>query len=436
MKQTNDITDFILDLEQKYNLLYWKINDVYIWQLIRVDLFLTLQEKKYKEKYDPSCQKSFLERIRIIFHRVYNSIILNPLFISKKYDVIFFDSGRKYLIDNRYEDIYTYFLKQEYDKKGKRCLTITSSLISDNIDTKHIDSINLLSKFFQMFFFHRIIKQDLTNIASIKNDIFSEFEINIDIESLIRNKYKKFKSQLKLFELLINKTQCKEIFLVNYLNYPALISIAKKKHVKVSEIQHGLLVKESLVYHFPSAEANTLEYFPSQFYIWENFKFNTGRLPISSNNIIINSYNHLSYMKKKYQDAKKNDKSVLISSQPFFSKKIADFILNNAKEMDEYIFYYKIHPLEFESFEKTEIYQQLLKYKNISFIKNETSIYELMAKSKTIIGIYSTSLFEAFYFNCNIFIIESEGIDITNSLLKQNNVHLIKQNESLKLLLE
>ena len=52
MKSREDIRDFILLIESKFPVNIWKINDVHLWPLIRLELFFQIRKELYHSKKD------------------------------------------------------------------------------------------------------------------------------------------------------------------------------------------------------------------------------------------------------------------------------------------------------------------------------------------------------------------------------------------------
>ncbi|KEY18822.1 hypothetical protein [Kaistella antarctica] len=410
-----DISNYLLKVEKKHDLLQWEINGVFVWELIRLKIYLLLQEKMADESFGDFSRVSTLKRIENQLKRIWrNAILRNPFLSRFKGDIIIFESGRKYMIDDIYADIYTYFLCQDFRKQNisfERFETNFKYDLNNEKSSKyhHIDGIKLISKGISNFIKLVFSQNDIDLIKKIEKDICDHLEINIDLKEIITTEYKIFKSEKITYLKLLWLKLPKQIFLVNYSDYAALISAAKDLNIETVELQHGLIIKEALTYHFPNSEENKMKYFPSKFYEWKDFKHNTGKLPLGKDYIISNPHNHLDYMKNKYRDVVRNSKTILVASQPFHSEKIKEFILKNVPLMPDYQFYYKLHPMEFDHFFDSKLAKNLNRYDNLIILKNEESIYKLLKEAKYVIGIYSTTLFEAELFGCTPIILSTEN---------------------------
>ena len=85
---------------------------------------------------------------------------------------------------------------------------------------------------------------------------------------------------------------------------------------------------------------------------------------------------------------------------------------------------YKLHPGEYYQWEKRYPW---LNNPIISVIdSDQISLYELFAKSKYQIGVYSTSIYEGLTFNLKTYLLDLPGVEYMDYLIENNYVKLIK----------
>lgn len=432
----NNISHFLLSLEEKYDLLTWNINSVLVWEIIRIKVFLLLQEKTAAQSFGKIAPKSTCNKVINICSRILNNFILgNPFFRVFEGNIIIFESGRKYSIGELNADIYTYFIAKNLEKEN-----IAFEFFETSIDSKrdrnynktpfHIDSIKFVSKVLHKFISLSFSDDDVNLVKKLEGEIEKTLNIPMDLKHLITSEYKIFISEKIVYKKLLHLKHTKKIFLVNYSEYFSLLSAANDLKIETVELQHGLILKEAMTYHFPNSEDNKMNYFPTKFYVWKDFSYNSGKLPLSQDKIVANPHNHLEFMKNKFENIVKNPKSIVVASQPFYSLKIQDYILKNARVMTDYRFIYKLHPMEFQYFFESGQSQSLLQLKNVNFVKNEISIYQLLKESRYIIGIYSTSLFEAEMFQCIPVVLPIENA-FSKSLEHNKNTIVVNENTAL-----
>ena len=432
-----DISNVLLELEKELNLMDWELSEVRVWELIRVKLFLMLQESQTGEKFDRSRRIGTAEKVRYMMQRIWQNDLLKNPFADRSYkEILVFESGRKYKTDGNFIDIYTGFLTMNFLQNQRTVQVYETANPSDGGSTdlqggKHIDFIKHCSALSSRFIRIPYSEAHEYKTKKVEERITATLGIRCALRELISTSYRQFKSENFLYKILLKYKKPKEIYIVNYIDFFGLTAAAKELNITVTELQHGLILKEALTYHFPGTAEGSLAYFPDRFFVWEGFNHNTGKLPVSKENIISNPHNHLHYMVNSYKDVIKNNRAVIVASQPFQSLYLAEYILKSVPAMQDYIFYYKLHPMEFETFEKTDIAKQLSKFTNVNIIKNEESVYRLLKECRYIVGIYSTLLFEAGIFDCRPLILQTAHI-FTSSLQSDETVRVLKPDEELK----
>ena len=86
---------------------------------------------------------------------------------------------------------------------------------------------------------------------------------------------------------------------------------------------------------------------------------------------------------------------------------------------------FKFHPSE--NINVIEHLAKNLRKNKITVIKDKSSdLYKYLSESKWILGVYSTSLYEALAFNCNIFVLKVPGYEFMKNLIKKNFFTLIE----------
>lgn len=70
-----------------------------------------------------------------------------------------------------------------------------------------------------------------------------------------------------------------------------------------------------------------------------------------------------------------------------------------------------------------------LKNYNFTILEDEKNLYELLASSNYVFGVYSTAIYEALESNCKVFLLDLDGIEDSKYLYENLYVIKIKINE-------
>lgn len=429
------ITSSFLEFENANQLLSLKLKGVYIWEVCRTDIFFMLVDHFISGNVAIE-KKSKWVLIKNTLYRIFvNSLFFNPLFDYKEKKVLIFESGRKYGNQDSQIDIYTNYLDQQLKQKNISFTRYETNYNTDapffkrNFEVKHLDYIQLLSKLRskKMTSFNL---EEKNKIAEIKQSIYDCFDIDLALENIFENNIAKFKQEFSIFKTLFKNKKCKEIFVVNSCDKPAMIAAAKEQNCIVNELQHGLNSDQDIVLNFPFTKEGSLHYFPDYFHQWNNVEMFFAKLPLAKENIKYFENENIAYWLDKTKSIRKIANTILVISQPYGSTEIFQFIKNNLSEMPNHIFIYKVHPVEnFEIF--SDFLNNNPSLKNIRFVQNEESLYELMKKSEVVLGIYSSALFEAIAFDCKVILLNLPGVEMSFSLLEDKKNSIINVSDKL-----
>jgi hypothetical protein len=428
------ITNSILMLENEYNLLHLKINNIFVWQACRSTLYLSILDSLIPNNSGSRKSKIGYSRLKTFMSNIF---FKNPFLDFKKSDVLIFKSGRYYLVEGEgYIDIYTkYFCEDLKNFKVKYQEYESSNLYSEykikNDAAKHLDFISLLSLIKSKFIRVKFTTIDEENIDKIEIELKNLFGVSLNVRHVFEQEIIKFKSQYSIYKLLFKLKRASKIYLVSSVDKSALIKAAKDSDILVNELQHGLISNEGLISNYPDTKEDSLEYFPNKFYVWDNLNMYTSKLPLSRNNIIKFPNKHLEYLVNKNRERARDYKQILVVSQPYNSKDILNYISGNLARLVEWKIIYKLHPVENQIDFMHMINPLLVKFKNLTVVNNELSIYDLLSESAFVVGVYSTSVFEAPLFGCKVLLLNLPGIEASKPLIASGDAVLLNVNENL-----
>ncbi|MGX9984896.1 hypothetical protein [Soonwooa purpurea] len=424
-----ELTEKFLQFEEKHQLLYLRICDVLPGQIARVSLFLRVVEFYIPGNSSPTKVSLFSKFKTLLRRGILNNIFYNPFLDFTQSDILIFESGRKYMSYHGYIDIYTYHLNRYLINKGKSTKVYEvffneNEKIFKNTNTKHLDFIRFSSYLKQRKIECIFNEQEVDIIEKISLAFEQEFGIKIDFKQLFTFEIKRFKAEYSLYNKLFILKKPKEIFIINSCDKPAMVFAAKQNHIIVNELQHGLNSDKDVILNFPYTEEDSLDYFPNRFYEWDNVNMFFAKLPLSFHNIIKFPNLNIQHLLEELKTTPKEKNNILIISQPYGSEEIQQYILKSLPKLGLFQIIYKAHPVE-NMQKMAEFEKKCEGFSNIRVVNNSESIYQLMKKAQYVVGIYSSSLFEAVAFDCKIILLNLPGVEMSFPLLEDANNQLI-----------
>jgi len=429
MSSVEDICNVFFNLEEKYDLNHFKIQDCYFWQLIRMYLYYNIAGQT--QTFGQAQQKnlSLSDKVKSFMPFLKNSLFHSPLRGSFTKDYIIFDHPRKTLFKGEYRDIYSYFLVDElegsYSFEVMEAPYLNKHFSTKRDYIKYTDRIELGSYIFKKFSKIEFSESENKLISNVKNDLEDTFRIKIDLEDIIRNHILNFKYDYMKYLELFKKRQPKKIFVVVAYENKAVIAAAKTLGIETIELQHGTISDFHLGYSYPFKTRNSKEitYFPDKILTFGEYWINKDTCPIAPKNIIPIGFAYFEEKSKDFINKKPKNRQILFISQGVIGKYLSKLAYDVALKLTDYTVVYKLHPGEYETWRN---YTDLVKASNLANFKivdnTSTPLYQLFAESSYQIGAFSTAIYEGLMFNCKTFILEVPGIEYLNDLINEGYV--------------
>lgn len=434
-KTLHEILSQFNQMEEELKLFSLEISGIKIWQYLRFRIFQKILVRKNIQS--PSHDivrnkhiKSFIKNIQFIFKN-------QSAFFQKKKEkeVLVFNNSRRRYINGEYWAIYTDFL---FDNINCNYQAIEIPSMSIPIKTPKIKNtiyvdyaIIIIKTILESIKRCKIPKIKSKDLTFLEKTINNKFNVKINLI----NEIKRILKLRMVFQWYFNKILKKfnpklVIEVVSYsLENMVLNEICRNMNIITIELQHGVVYRHHLAYNYP--ENVNLDVFPDYFFSFGKYWKSLISLPIPEEKIIEVGF---PFFEQQYLEYKENQQiqekeRILFISQGSIGEKLSIFASNLAKLTDLEIIY-KLHPGEYKRWKKE--YKYLHQAKNVVVIDhNDISLYQLFAESTTIVGVYSTAIYESLPFNLKTFIVKLPGYESIEPLVKQGFAILISKPEEL-----
>jgi hypothetical protein len=434
MKQIDSLkklAEFFWQMEQKFNLIDYTIDGVKIWQYSRFRIFNLLAVKTGVYKQAHTKKVGFLDQLKALPQLLFSSVFFNPLFGKYQKDVLIFNTGRKVKIDGRYEDIYLdYFIRRgdfgDYE------------LIDELYQNKHLKSSFKKHKrqdyqFLRMIILRmlnrrRFSKETNNDMSDLETYIEEQIGIKVQLNSILLNGFKQFQFDYQYYDKLLKKRKPTKVVMVcSYDHKKALVAAAKANGVVSVEYQHGTMTKYHLGYSYPMHD--NIDYFPDQLMVFGEYWKDAVKLPISKERMKVCGFNHFRKSFDQYKHFEKgSDQNMLVISQGAIGDKMADVFFDEKQLLKDFDISYKLHPGEFDSWRlKYPKLKQLSDEGVLNVIdNNEKHLYQNFAEAKVVVGVYSTAVFEALAFGCQVVLLDLPGVEYMDDLVESQHAIKVK----------
>lgn len=420
------VKDLIRLLENDSEILYYKIRNQSLWMILRQTMIEHLTTHSLQNDSPVRSPINLLSSVRALFY-----CFLFPPNKTKKGKVLFIASSLKktneqYL--NHITDPLFSFIKNDsyvfYEGKKTVKKSFSSSQrslfwIELKINFKSIfkslnkDDLETIRQFF-LFFNKKLGENNLPNTYINQN--FAVKKIN-----LYFLKYEAFKSLLSIIK--------PKVILVEGLCYSRfyITSVAKELSIKTGELQHGMIDKNNHAYNISEqlAKQNTIQYYYPDYFLsfgpyWESFmNIPTKHIPIGF--CFLGNF-------ARQQIILNESKSILVISSSVNANEIIKFTLelNELAKFRNMKIVFRPSPRELPYL--NQIYGCLINHENI-IIDSNLNIYDSFLKNETVVGDYSTVLFEAIDFNKSIYLFNTTSTKVfcDNELFPKLEINQLDQ---------
>lgn len=433
-----DTCELFWKLEDEFSLLHKEFDGIKVWQAYRMYFYYEITEKAGILDIAHSEKKSILKRLYRIGSFLKSCIFENPIFSFKKREIIVFDHKRKIKHKNKFLDIYTHFLISDIRGKGQNLEVWEQPYNSEHFTNQesfryHLDFPLFLSRFLAFFISSSQSNEEIRVAKELEEHIKNEFQIDFNLKNKFDKYIKLAKAQRIVFKFLFKIKSPKKLFIVVAYGQPIIVSVAKNLGIEVIELQHGIISKYHLGYSYPHLKKmNTLDHFPSQIWVWNDFWKTMAPFPIDNSNIQVYPFQHVMSMKDKYKYVQKKMNQILVISQGVIGDNIAGEILKDIDNLEGFNIVFKLHPGEINRWKQYKYLTKLSNYSNVSVNDgSDSNIYKLMAESKIVIGVFSTAIFESLSFGCSAYLLELHGIENMYDFINDGNAVLIQKEKKI-----
>lgn len=422
-------------MEQELKLFDWKVDDIYVWELIRFDVFnLIMQSMHLYGQAHTSIAPSLCNKMKKFFSSLYNYLLKNPFFIPRKKIIFVGHQRRKLLKDGKYWDIYCDPIINEI---GEDCFLLEGYHLNTHLKpakTKNIYYLDIVNLFCYLYKKKNQKKNKCKNdsidkIKDITLKLYELFSCKIDINSKVDNSLIIFKSQRYFYNQLFKRIKPRVLFVLVGYGKEALVNAAKKLLIPVVELQHGTLSRYHMAYSFPNGDKK--HYFADYFFSFGDFWNTAADFPIEQKKIKTMGYPYLYDSLAKYQNIEKQ-KTIVFISQGSIGKDLSKFALELRKitPLDINIVY-KLHPGEYDRWKQE--YPWLMD-SDIRVIDSQSpDLYALLAIAQWQIGVYSTAIYEGLVFGCQTYLVDLPGVAYMDKLLESGYAQLVASPEEINL---
>ncbi|QMS84531.1 hypothetical protein [Candidatus Xianfuyuplasma coldseepsis] len=416
--RVEDKYSWLLLVEKELDLFDCKIRDIYVWELIRSEIYLALLER---EQLRTEVKHS--QRLKNLYFEIkyYNRLFYFTR--RKNVEHIIIEHSQYKSVNNNNIDIFTNsFINSSYQFTQNTLILSTSK--ERTVKDEDIIYLGIYNDFFTGFNYLKnkyLFRMNIPiKMLSFKQLVDETYGIKLDIKSIILRSISSFEYKYKTYRKILNKLNPKSIVLTVAYSYKHLIHAARSLGITVNELQHGIIDDFTIEYALP----NSAKYIPDNLYFYGNYWKKSITYKPYKYKAKLYRINYIHKFDGIITQEKKMQNRVLVISQWTIHEELFQFIVDLAQKFPNYEFVYRLHPLHNLDSEGEKIVDEYThSLSNLIIEESNVDILKSLLITHFVIGCYSTAIFEALYFKCKVYIYDNFGSKHLSSFVNKNLVY-------------
>lgn len=428
----DDIRRFVLQLEEELGLFEWECEGLSVWQHLRWTLYRRLgMELEIAGQAHSDVSSTLSEYAKGVYLWARNLLLDNPFVRSG--DILCFGAGRrKRLDDGTWWDLY---FDPIYQNTDLDCLHVETPYLNEHRTPARTEELSYVD--FIMYsgticrtlglFGPEFSDTDHSYIEEIEAAITEAFGVEVGIEPMLREKLTNKNVRQPLYSRLVGRIDPNVAVLSRSYGEEPFMLACDEHDVPVVELQHGVMHRNHLAYHYPNAVDSGV--FPDHLLVWGEFWKERVEFPIPDERVTVTGYPYLEQRLSGYDDVDSRER-ILFISQGTIGERLSKFAL----ELDrhprvDHDIVYKLHPGECDRWRAE--YPWLVDAEFEVIDGSEPPLYELFAESSVQVGVGSTAVYEGLCFDLETYVYDGPGTAPLEPLIDDGAAALVTSTDEL-----
>lgn len=417
-------------IEQYLGLAEWKVGGVYVWKLMRLEVFRDYL-KSLELQTDAQPESRRLQRTKFQMIRDFPKpfLLANPFFHhTHGIQRFVIPRSRQQEINGRFVDPLTQPAWINQNPESTLLLHRPGSPKNpDRTDNKlSLEVIQRLAWIRRQLTPIRLTSQDNSLICEISDQLrIDRLSCGLPLPAKIKKHARAFIGQKSVFDKLLRQKKPSHFYFVVGYGLEAFIDAAHENGVHTVEFQHGTLGRGHLAYDYKNW--NKVPYFPEIMLGFGQAWFEDINFPQNTKRVMIGN----PYLERRIQSARKRSnrvsKTLLVISQGSVSEAISKEVIAFAKARPDWQVWYRPHPGE----NAEEVRARFRKISSVA-VDAHTHFTEQAASAEVALGVYSTAVIEALFAGCRIALLDlGRSANVFQRLADQGKARMITNGSEL-----
>ena len=428
-----EVTALVLGAEAEHGLMGLRVDDAPLWQRIRFDVHRRLLVAAGTMGPPEPVSSTFRSRLVSRARTVRASVRSSAFSSSPRCDVLFAGSGRR--VHEAELGWYAPCCGLVAGACGLRSLVVEFYLgrwgaAAPRVPTRYLDRLHLSSLPGRLLGHLPALPAHVrTVLADVAAFLRSRTGVSLDLASMARCDLAARSHDLPRYARLLERCGARVVVVECSYDKHSLIEAAQAMSLPVVELQHGVMSRHHLGYHFPRSGGRP-QLVPDWFLAWGEYWRSAADLPTPWERVLPVGFPRFDRNRTPARSGKSPSDSgdVLFLSQAMLGERLSRFAADLARQglRDRIVF--RLHPREEDGW---QIRYPWLRESGVRVCGSETPLYAQLSAAPIHVGTFSTALFEGLALGARLYLVPAPGIEYMDDLLRKGLAALARAPEEL-----
>ncbi len=403
-----------LELEADLELFSRRIDGVPFWERVRFEVHKTVVRETTafgQAHSDVGLQHG---RLRKLSGLVRNLFVRNPYLSPQREIAVLGHGRRKQLEDGQWWDLYTDPILEALDLDSvslEKPHQHTHRKPAKTESLRYLDLVKYGGDLRRKFAAPTVLTDgDERFLEDVADAFEAAFGVDLDLTERVRNELVTRRCRRPLYRRLFERIDPDLVLVVVSYVRETAIEVCKELAIPVAELQHGVISPYHAGYAFPGERPKTT--FPDYVLTFGEFWGRTVEFPIPEDRCYPVGYPYLEETATEYDE--RTEDQLLFISQGTIGAELSRFAVELEELVDDDVVY-KLHPGEYDRWR--ESYPWLVD-SGVEVVA-DADLYELFARSRAQVGVYSTAIYEGLYFGLETYLFDCPGVSQLQPLVEE-----------------
>ncbi len=422
-----EVCEFFFEQERRLELVDTTPRGLPLWAAMRVKASQLLAARLGIGQA-PHLVPSGASRLARLGSRLRHFVDHDPFAVPDHCDVVLLEHTRTAARESARVDVHSVDWEQRFLRSGIS-YRLLSAPYAPGFDKEFVPPRYSTERILALGWFEPLARGDflpasvLSKMRELDRAAVARFGVGFAAPALAFRRYQALSGRTALYTELLERWSPRQVYLVEgYGLNVSLIAAARRLGIETSEIQHGTFGPFHLGYAYPG-RTEKIPGLADRLFVWsDDWK---RRVPLSPAlvQVEVSEPSFLRERRERFSNVRK-ERLVVVLSQGLLGDRMAEAFSKVRERFNGYRIVYKLHPGEYARRASYAHLTALEREQGVEVVE-DAELGELLARAESVVGVYSTTLYEALDLGCRVYLLALPGVEFSQQLVDEGRAELL-----------